>query len=515
MSCAAVWVLVLQLGACKRPKTEAVAVGQVEQREQTEEVLREAEDAAAAAEAERQSQERTRCAKAYSLPLFAPPDDLYSPHFRENRAMIMEASQECPPRAASEHGALAMAMGSDHLHDEALEEANRAVELAPEDTQARLIRGLVNVWRDAEEEAQIDLQRAIELDADNEIALLELGLSLKRQGEAKAAQLHFERTVRANPDYILGHYHLAKVLIAADDLANAMPHCDAVRAEVADAEMVLCSGLARARKGDLAGALVHLEETEGSSDVLGEKYEAEIERALRDAYVQAKQPLNAALHTCLEGDGIEDPKCEDREVKAAVAELRSAARARATEGSYASAVRVSARRFAVELAQQAEDVSALDALVHPEIGVFVFSSHGWTLTRERSWPVISAAEEDLTLERLRRIGKLPKRLGWETDELGCSYPLDGIGEVAQSEGLTSYHPTALGVSDTYRLCGHDEYVDGWGEIDEDGLVQLQRAALAVTHAVEFSQQTFEFGKIGDRWYLLAIAVTDPEDDACG
>jgi hypothetical protein len=45
---------------------------------------------------------------------------------------------------------------------------------------------------------------------------------------------------------------------------------------------------------------------------------------------------------------------------------------------------------------------------------------------------------------------------------------------------------------------------------------MRRAALAITHAVVWSREIFEFGKIGDRWYLLSVTVAyDPENDACG
>lgn len=73
------------------------------------------------------------------------------------------------------------------------------------------------------------------------------------------------------------------------------------------------------------------------------------------------------------------------------------------------------------------------------------------------------------------------------------------------------------VPDQYCLGSFEWFDNAYGKsLNAQEYVAMQGAALAITHAVVWSREGFEFGKIGDRWYLLSVLVAyDPENDPCG
>ncbi len=456
--------------------------------------------------------EDAQCRRAYTQSLFVPPRSLHSADARKRSEAILAATDRCPPLTASELASTALAYQFNRDTGLAKEFADRAVETDDDDSLALLVRGIVHRAAKDTAAAETDLRRATELAKDNPAAHLEYALLLKAKDDQAAARVALKRAIELDPEYIVAQRSLAISYFEAAERDLAAPHCQAVLEHAWDGDMHVCRGLARARAGDHRGALDDLEEGQGAD--WADDHEAAVNKAMRDGYLATGAPMEAALYTCVD-TGIEDPKCKDNAVRDAVAKVRAAARDRATEGSFGTTRTMTTRTFAKELQAQATAATDLGAFIHPDIGVFTFHPSGeWSLRRGSSWPKVAEAQPPLTLADLRRARRLPKTVETEDDELDCGYPLDGLRAAGEPSGMPTYYVAgANGVYDAYRYADHDPEQDALPKVDFE---QMQRAALATTHHVVFSRETYEFGKIGDRWYLLTLTVGyDPEDDRCG
>lgn len=463
-------------------------------------------------EAHQRAVQDTECRLAYAQSLFVPPRSLRSEDARQRSDAIIAAVDTCPPASAAELATTGLAYHLSRDQSLASEYASRAVSTDSESSLARLVRGIVHRAADDMVAAEADLRRATELDPDNVAAQLEYALVLKGKGEVAGSRAALERAIKVDPEYVIAQRSLAISYFEAGEQDLAVPHCEAVLAHVWDGDMHVCRGLARARSGDAGGALEDLEEGFGAD--WADDHAAAVAKALRDGYLAMGDPMEAALYTCVDS-GLEDAACKDEEVRRAVAKVRTTARQRATDGSFATTRGMTTRAFAKELAAQAKVAAGLDAFVHPDIGVFTFDPSGaWSLSRGASWPEIAEAQPPLTLADLRRARRLPKTVETEDDELDCGYPLDGLIADGEPGGIPLYNAAgASGVYDAYRYAAHDPEQDSLSESD---FHKMQRAALAITHHVVFSRETYEFGKIGDRWYLLTLTISyDPDDDRCG
>ena len=452
------------------------------------------------------------CRDAYTLQLLVP-DEALSYSLGRNARAIVAATETCPPESSDEHATTAIAR--QYLEDgDALAHADAAVELAPGSAYAWFARGFVHRYSDRNAEAEPALRHALELDPTRGEIYLELGLVLEEEGRLEASRAMFREGVAARPSYILNDYFLALSYLEAGELDQAAPHCEATLVHDGDNDMYICRGLARARAGDHAGVVEDLTGVYDSG--IYSQYAEPIYDALREALLATGDPVAAAKQCVYEHDY---DVCEaDREVLDAIELQRDEAQHEASEGSYESASKLSPKQFARELAAQGQSAVALHDFVHPEIGLFVFRPHGWQLTHHRSWPTIPEADPRLELATLLNAHNLRMGYAEEVNELGCAYPLDSVFDAGGPRGLPQHFNAGGGlVEDDYRLCTFEVFDEDYGNaLAEPEFDKMQRAALSISHIISYGRQAYEFGKIGDSWYVLTITVGyDANEDACG
>lgn len=456
------------------------------------------------------------CRDAYDLQLLTANEELGTPKLVTHAREMTEVAETCPPKTSRDAAMLAIA----HMVRDEFEAAETAAELAvevrPDSAFAYFSRGIVASAQDRHVPAEADFRKALELDPNLAEAHLELGLLLEAEGRIEESRISLAAASSVRPGYILGSYYLAVSYLEAGDVEAAAPHCEATLEHTGDNDMFMCRGLARAAAGDYKGALYDLSGLYSTS--LTEPFEEEMSKAMRDAFLATGDPVSAASHTCLDSYGLDDDDCEDKEVARAVERLRSKARQAATEGSFAAAYRMSSAQFARELSKQAKQAKDLQSFIHPDVGVFIFHPYGWMLHRQTTWPAVPEANRDLDLRALSRVTRLPKSYQEETNDLDCSYPLDSVVNPGDPGAFSMfYNGESMKVSDSYRLSSYPWFTDMYGEeFDEAEFAAMKRAALAITHHVIYARERYEFGKIEDQWYLLAVSVDyDPEHDGCG
>lgn len=94
--------------------------------------------------------------------------------------------------AEAELGALLSAIG--------LSDADRAFLLNK--------RGVARIGLERRADARADFQAALEINPNFAPAFANLGNLLFEEGEAEAAIVHYERAIRADPDYAIAHFNL-------------------------------------------------------------------------------------------------------------------------------------------------------------------------------------------------------------------------------------------------------------------------------------------------------------------
>ncbi len=94
----------------------------------------------------------------------------------------------------------AIARGSQGKDFEALDDLNRAVELAPNVADARILRAAANRRVGAGELADIDIAAALQIDPDSPAAWLEKGLLAESRQQIRDAQAAFRRAAELDPE---------------------------------------------------------------------------------------------------------------------------------------------------------------------------------------------------------------------------------------------------------------------------------------------------------------------------
>jgi tetratricopeptide (TPR) repeat protein len=127
-----------------------------------------------------------------------------------------------------------------HRYDEALEQYDRAAEVAPRDPLGPLTGGLRAAhWGEAEL-AEPRLVEALRRDPRNSEAWHALGLVRARRGDLDGAALAYHSGLRADPRAVENHVGLATLALLRGNAADALSEYDAIvseRPRFADAEL--------------------------------------------------------------------------------------------------------------------------------------------------------------------------------------------------------------------------------------------------------------------------------------
>ncbi|MBI4473660.1 MAG: tetratricopeptide repeat protein [Acidobacteria bacterium] len=137
----------------------------------------------------------------------------------------------------------------------------KAIELAPELLEPRIVLGMVLAQEGDLAGARSILERALTIAPDNAEAHNNLAVVLDEQGDSGKARRHLERAVDLNPGNALYENNLGRVLAKIGDLENARRHHEQalrIDPEFSDASYQL--GITLAKQGDLNSAMKHLRE---------------------------------------------------------------------------------------------------------------------------------------------------------------------------------------------------------------------------------------------------------------
>lgn len=219
-----------------------------------------------------------------------------------------------------------------------------------------------------------------------------------------------------------------------------------------------------------------------------------------------------------------------RELLAAIDRLRDEARAQVTGAT--SPKRLAPRVFAPIVAELAANAQGrFQPLIHPELGLFVIHNMSGStphLDRVRIWKQDEDGQPYPRIDQESVLVALSDAMHWRLgrkpheDESGCPQLPDDIQERTRNATAFDSWGVVLGwdgwtaIPDRYRLMAmSSEAAEGTGlagHYDAGAHAAMQRAALAISHTAIVGGAHLDFGRIDDRWYLLAI---DIYDDACG
>jgi len=135
---------------------------------------------------------------------------------------------------------LGYALELGHLYDEALEQYDRAAEVAPRDPVGPFTGGMRAAHWGELELAQPRLEEALRRDPRNAEAWHALGLVRAHRGDLDGAAVAYQSGLRADPRAIEDHVGLATIALLRGDTAGALAEYDAivsVRPKFADAQL--------------------------------------------------------------------------------------------------------------------------------------------------------------------------------------------------------------------------------------------------------------------------------------
>jgi tetratricopeptide (TPR) repeat protein len=107
--------------------------------------------------------------------------------------------------------------------DEAIDNANQALQLDPRNAAALATRALANAWNGRVAAAESDLKAAEKIDPDNPAALSARGLMAEKRGDCQAAIDAYSRAILSDPKsgFILGHRAICEHMLGKEDDALA------------------------------------------------------------------------------------------------------------------------------------------------------------------------------------------------------------------------------------------------------------------------------------------------------
>jgi tetratricopeptide (TPR) repeat protein len=168
---------------------------------------------------------------------------------------------------------LGYALELNHRYDEALDQYDRAAQVAPRDPLGPLTAGLRAARWGEPELAEPRLIEALQRDARNAEAWHALGLARARLGNLDGAAVAYQSGLRADPSALENHVGLATLALLRGDASGALAEYDALvlaRPRFADAHLGRSWALMKlGRLDDAQRALDRAEELGASARPLG------------------------------------------------------------------------------------------------------------------------------------------------------------------------------------------------------------------------------------------------------
>ena len=156
------------------------------------------------------------------------------------QAQVETLAQELGPASPIPWLELGHALELSHRYDEALEQYDRAADIAPRDPLGPLTGGLRAARWGEVELAEPRLAEALRRDPRNGEAWHALGLVRVRRGDLAGAAIAYSSGLKADPHAIEDHIGLATIALLRGDASAALSEYDAVvsaRPRFADAEL--------------------------------------------------------------------------------------------------------------------------------------------------------------------------------------------------------------------------------------------------------------------------------------
>jgi len=165
------------------------------------------------------------------------------------------------PDSAAANLSLTSALLDQGKAHEALEYAQRTVELAPQSSAAHDSLGNVLAQLGRAAEATQEHEEAVRLRPDSYQAHYNLGLALEQAGKAEDAVEQWQQAARLKPDFFDVHYNLGTAFARLGRMSEAVEQFEeAVQIENDSAEAHFNLGSALAKTGKVREAITHYEE---------------------------------------------------------------------------------------------------------------------------------------------------------------------------------------------------------------------------------------------------------------
>jgi tetratricopeptide (TPR) repeat protein len=129
------------------------------------------------------------------------------------------------PAAAVYRANLAETLRTAGQLDAAAAQCHAALELAPENPDARNCLGLILLARDQPEAAAAEFREALRLRPNFALACNNLGNALRLLGDKEQALAHFRRAAQLDPNLAEAHSNLGQFLLEQKQLDEALVHC--------------------------------------------------------------------------------------------------------------------------------------------------------------------------------------------------------------------------------------------------------------------------------------------------
>jgi tetratricopeptide (TPR) repeat protein len=162
------------------------------------------------------------------------------------------------PSSSLGHSAYSSLLFQQDRIPEGLEQAKRAVELAPGLAEAHNDLG-VGLTRTGDPTAGIaEYQRSIVLKPINDEAENNWGVAEAQRGNLAEAMRHYQRAIDLNPDYADAHVNIGNLLVREKKQDDAIPHyTEALRIRPDEADAHFNWGVALAQQGKYDEAIAH------------------------------------------------------------------------------------------------------------------------------------------------------------------------------------------------------------------------------------------------------------------
>ncbi len=128
------------------------------------------------------------------------------------------------PDSEFDNRMLALTLLDQGRASEALTYAQRAVEIAPEQSYAHMTLGSVLRRLGRRQEAMAQDEQAFRMNKDPALAHFNFGVAMMELGKEPEAAEHFEQALRIKPDYAAAHCNLGDVLLREGKVSNAIAH---------------------------------------------------------------------------------------------------------------------------------------------------------------------------------------------------------------------------------------------------------------------------------------------------